>query len=129
VTQEDTIVMNKKRVLWAGAALLLSGAAARAEVLITPPLVAEGDLVLDCYLVNVSRTVRAVTIEVLNRDGEVVETVDTELGPFEEDVARTTSDQLGRVCRFKVEGRKGLFRGSILVREDGIGAISALPAF
>ncbi len=37
--------MSKKRVLLASAALLLSGAAAQAEVLITPPLVAEGECV------------------------------------------------------------------------------------
>jgi hypothetical protein len=121
--------MLTKRVLLAGAGLLLSSAAAQAEVLITPPLVAEGDNVLDCYLVNVSGADREVTIEVLSRDGEVVESIETVLGPFEEDVARTTPDQLGRVCRFVVEGRKAQFRGSILVREDGIGAISALPAF
>jgi hypothetical protein len=111
------------------AALLLPAAAAKAAVLITPPLVAEGEQVLDCYLVNVGRVAREVRIEVLNRDGEVVETVETELGPFEENVARTTSDQVGRVCRFTVTGRKSQYRGSILVREEGIGAISALPAF
>lgn len=121
--------MLRKRLLLACAALLLPGAVTQAAELITPPLVAEGERVLDCYLVSVGRVARQVKIEVLNRDGEVVETVETVLGPFEEDVARTTSDQLGRVCRFTVTGRKTLYRGSILVREDGIGAISALPAF
>jgi hypothetical protein len=121
--------MLGKRLLLACAALLLPGATAQAAELITPPLVAEGDRVLDCYLINVGEVARRVTIEVLNREGEVVETVRTRLDPFEEDVARTTSEQLGRVCRFTVPGNKNQYRGSILVREDGIGAISALPAF
>ena len=46
----------------------------------------------------------------------------------EEDVARTTSEQEGRVCVFTVEGRKREYRGSILVRRGNVGAISALPA-
>ena len=117
-----------KRLLLAGAALLLSGAA-HAATLITPPLVAEGDQLLDCYLINVGRFAREVTIEVLNREGEVVATVETELEPFEEDVARTTSDDGGRVCRFTGRGSKSQYRGSILVRQEGVGAISALPAF
>lgn len=111
-----------------GIVLAWSGAAA-AEVLISPPLVAEGARVLDCYLVNVGKQQRQVKIEVLNREGEVVKTVRTTLGPFEEDVARTESGLLGRVCRFTVPGRKSDYRGSILVRETGVGAISALPAF
>jgi hypothetical protein len=103
-------------------------AAANAAELISPPLVAEGNRVLDCYLVNVGTQKRKVTIEVFNRDGKVVETVKTTLKPFEEDVARTSSDLDGRVCRFTVEGKKSEYRGSILVRESGVGAISALPA-
>jgi hypothetical protein len=120
--------MLRKRLLLACAALLLPGATAQAAELITPPLVAEGGQVLDCYLVNVGDVVRQVTIEVLNREGESVETVETELEPFEEDVARTTSEQEGRVCVFTVEGRKREYRGSILVRRENVGAISALPA-
>jgi hypothetical protein len=121
--------MLRKRLPLAGAALLLAGTAAQAATLITPPLVAEGDQVLDCYLINVGRVAREVTIEVLNREGEVVATVETELEPFEEDVARTTSDDRGRVCRFTGKGSKSQYRGSILVRQEGVGAISALPAF
>ena len=121
--------MPRTGLLFACATLLMPGAAAAADILITPPLVAEGEQVLDCYLVNVSKKIRRVQIEVLSRDGEVVESVVTNLGPFEEDVARSTSDQLGRVCRFTVGGRADQYRGSILVREDGVGAISALPAF
>jgi hypothetical protein len=121
--------MLRKQLLCTGSALLMSGTAAAAAELITPPLVAEGDQVLDCYLINVGRVARAVTIEVLNRDGEVVATVETALEPFEEDVARTTSDEAGRVCRFTGRGSRSQYRGSILVRQEGVGAISALPAF
>jgi hypothetical protein len=121
--------MLRKRLLLACAALLLPAAAVEAAVLITPPLVAEGAQVLDCYLINVGRVTREVTIEVLNRDGEVVATVETELAPFEEDVARTTAEDAGRVCRFTGKGSKSQYHGSILVRQEGVGAISALPAF
>ncbi len=118
------------RLLFASIALLLGGpgTAVSAE-LISPPLVAEGKRVLDCYLVNIGDKKRKVTIEVLNREGEVVHTVKTTLDPFEEDVARTESKLEGRVCRFIVEGKKSEYRGSILVRENGIGAISALAAY
>lgn len=122
--------MNTTRLIPLCAALVLSsGVAAATEVLISPPLVAEGERALDCYLVNVTNQSRRVKIEVLNREGQVVKTVRTTLAPYQEDVARTESSLLGRVCRFTVAGRKTDFRGSILVRELGIGAISALPAF
>jgi hypothetical protein len=118
------------RLLLASVTLLLgwSGTASAAE-LISPPLVAEGKRVLDCYLVNIGDKKRKVTIEVLNREGDVVHTVETTLDPFEEDVARTESKLEGRVCRFIVEGKKSQYRGSILVRESGVGAISALAAY
>ena len=113
-------------------ALLLTGlvlvSSASAATLFSPPLVAEGTHVLDCYLVNVSNQSRQVTIQVFGRDGQVVHTVQTILDPGKEDVARTTSAQLGRYCKFIVDGKKSDFRGSILVRKKGIGAISALPA-
>ena len=70
-----------------------------------------------------------VPVKVFNREGDVVSTVRTRLGPYEEDVARTESSLLGRVCKFTVTGEKSEYRGSILVRENGIGAISALPAY
>jgi hypothetical protein len=111
-----------------GAMVLWSGVAA-AEVLISPPLVAEGDRVLDCYLVNVGQRTRSVKIEVFNRDGDVVKTVRTRLEPYEEDVARTDASLAGRVCKFTVPGTRNEYRASILVRELGVGAISALPAF
>ncbi|HMR34292.1 MAG TPA: hypothetical protein PKA09_25270 [Geminicoccus sp.] len=109
--------------------VLFWSAAADAAVLLSPPLVAEGSRVLDCYLVNVGSVARSVKIEVLNRAGTVVKTVNTTLDPFEEDVARTTSAQQGRVCRFTVPGDKNQYRASILVRQNGVGAISALAAF
>ncbi|MEW6268387.1 MAG: hypothetical protein AB1689_03715 [Thermodesulfobacteriota bacterium] len=119
-----------KTILMAVLALGLLGAnAAEAAVLFSPPLVAEGDNFFDCYLVNVGPgRPRPVTIEVFNREGEVVESVKTTLGPGEEDVARATSDQLPRYCRFQVPGDAKNFRASVLVRQDGVGAISALPA-
>lgn len=121
--------MRKRSLVSCCGAMLLWSGAATADVLISPPLVAEGERVLDCYLVNVGKQTRQVKIEVLNREGHVVKTVRARLGPFEEDVARTESSLLGRVCRFTVPGKKSEYRGSILVRETGIGAISALPAF
>src|SRR4051812_35407860 len=96
---------------------------ATAATLVSPPLVAEGDNVLDCYLINVGMIARHVTIEVLNREGKVVERVRTRLDPFEEDVARTTAEERGRVCRFIVPGRALDYRASILVRDEGVGAI------
>lgn len=118
-----------KSLLAAGAALVLSAGTTHAAVLISPPLVAEGERVLDCYLVNVGSVARQVKIEVLNRKGKVVKTVRTTLGPYEEDVARAESGLLGRICRFTVPGDKSEYRASILVRQNGVGAISALPAF
>lgn len=100
----------------------------RAGTLISPPLVAEGANFFDCYLVNVSDSSRWVVIEVFSREGTVVETVETTLGPGEEDVARAASELLPRYCKFTVQGNKKDFRGSVLVRQNGVGAISALPA-
>ena len=106
---------------------VLSGVSS-AATLFSPPLVAEGSHVLDCYLVNVSDQPRQVTIQVFDREGDIVKTVETVLGPGKEDVARTTSAQRGRYCKFVVDGAKSTVRGSILVRKVGVGAISALPA-
>lgn len=120
--------MPSKKLMIACSAMLVWSSMASAEVLISPPLVAEGVRVLDCYLVNVSPTARAVKIEALNAQGQVVKTVNTTLPPGAEDVARAASGLLGRYCRFTVPSRKSDYRASILVRQDGIGAISALPA-
>lgn len=121
-------MITKRFILMASAGLVWSSIAA-ADVLFSPPLVAEGQNVLDCYLVNVSQGRRYVTIEVLNRAGKVVEKVTTRLGPGEEDVARAASGKLPRFCKFTVQGNARDYRGSVLVRDDGVGAISALPAF
>ena len=108
--------------------VLVATGTGHAVTLFSPPLVPEGDNFLDCYLVNVSEVPRDVTIQVFSRDGVVVETVETTLDPGEEDVARALSSQNPRYCKFVVEGKKSYYRASILVRQDGVGAISALPA-
>jgi hypothetical protein len=107
--------------------VLLAGAA-RAATLFSPPLVPDGDNVLDCYLVNVSERPRAAKIQVFNREGVAVVTVETTLGPGQEDVARAEAGLLPRYCKFEVEGKRKHFRGSVLIRKAGEGAISALPA-
>ncbi len=119
--------MTSKWIAAAALAVGLTGAA-RAATLVSPPLVPDGENVLDCYLVNVGEKPRTVVIHVVARDGSVIETVTTTLGPGEEDVARATADQLPRYCRFDVDGPKSAFRASILIRQEGAGAISALPA-
>lgn len=107
---------------------LLFASSASALTLFSPPLVPEGNNVLDCYLVNVSNQARNVRIQIFNRDGGVIETVDTTLQPGQEDVARADANQLPRYCKFVVAGKRADFRASVLVRQDGVGAISALPA-
>jgi hypothetical protein len=107
---------------------LLFASSASALTLFSPPLVPEGNNVLDCYLVNVSNQARDVRIEIFSREGIAIETVRTTLQPGEEDVARAGADQLPRYCKFVVNGKKTDFRASVLVRQDGVGAISALPA-
>jgi hypothetical protein len=107
---------------------LLIASSASAVTLFSPPLVPDGDNVLDCYLVNVSNQARGVRIQIFNREGDVIETVETTLQPGQEDVARANADQLPRYCKFVVNGKKTDFRASVLVRQDGVGAISALPA-
>ena len=102
--------------------------AVEAATLVSPPLVPEGTNFLDCYLVNVGEKARPVTIQVFSREGVVVKAVETTLDPGEEDVARATSDENPRYCKFIVKGSARDFRASILVRQDGVGAISALPA-
>jgi hypothetical protein len=120
---------NGFRNLVPGAGLLsLCGTAAYAAELFSPPLVPDGDNVLDCYLVNVSDQSRKVTIQVFNRAGVAITTVDTTLAPGQEDAARAESSLQPRYCRFEVDGKRPHFRASVLVRQDGVGAISALPA-
>jgi hypothetical protein len=121
----------KSLALAAGAVIAWTGAAAAADVLFSPPLVPEGQNTLDCYLVIVSDAPCRVKIEVFNRAGDVVEggRIVTVLGPRQEDVARAAADLLPRYCKFTVQGKGRDFRASVLVRDDAVGAISALPAF
>jgi hypothetical protein len=119
---------RRKLVISAAAAVLWSGAAA-ADVLFTPPLVAEGNRLLDCYLANVGQVNRNVKIVVLDAKGKaVVAPVEVTLAPGEEKVARAKADLLGRYCKFVVPAPKSDFRASVLVFQPGVGAISALAA-
>jgi hypothetical protein len=108
--------------------LVLVAGSTHAATLFTPALVPLGDNQLDCYLVNVSDQVREATIEVRNRDGEVLKSVDVTLSPGAEDVATVEASEAPRYCKFVVDGGKNHFRASILVRKDGEGSISALSA-
>jgi hypothetical protein len=127
--QKRSIVMHRTVVTLIALALAVAtSAAVEAATLVSPPLVPEGTNFLDCYLVNVGEKPRAVTIQVFSREGTVVKTVETTLDPGEEDVARATSEENPRYCKFIVKGSARDFRASILVRQDGVGAISALPA-
>ena len=96
--------------------------------LFTPPLVPEGQNVLDCYLVNVSDQARDATIQVLNGDGTGLQSVGVTLNPGAESVATVSASQSPRYCKFDIEGSRMDFRGSILVRQPGFGSFSALPA-
>jgi hypothetical protein len=122
--------MTRKRIFTVALllGLVLVAGAAYAAMLFTPPLVPLGTNQLDCYLVNVSDRVREATIQVLNRDGEVLKSVDVALDPGAEEVATVEANELPRYCRFIVDGGKNHFRASILVRKDGDGSISALSA-
>lgn len=108
--------------------LLLSTSAANSAILFTPPLIPLGNNILECHLVNVSNKSRAAGIQVFNQAGQVVESTETTLGPGEADVVRAVSYAQPRYCRFDVKGKSSDFRASILLRQEGVGAISALPA-
>jgi hypothetical protein len=111
--------------------LVLMAGAADAVTLFTPPLAPDNgneDQQLDCYLVNVSDKVREATIEVRNRDGEVLKSVPVTLNPGAEEVASVEASEEPRYCKFDVQGGRTSFRASVLVRQEGVGTISALPA-
>jgi hypothetical protein len=111
--------------------VLMAGAAYRSMLfttLFTPRLVPEGDNQLDGYLVNVSDQLRAATIEALNRAGTVKASVSVTLSPGEEKVATVPASDEPRYCKFVVEGARVNFPASVLVRQEGVGSISALPA-
>lgn len=55
-------------------------------MLFTPPLVPEGQNLLDCYLVDISQRRREATIEVRNRDGGSVASLTVVLDPGAERV-------------------------------------------
>ena len=119
---------TSKLVISAAAAVLWSGAA-MADTLFSPPLVAEGNRLLDCYLANVGPVNRNVQIVVLNAKGKaVVGPVAVTLAPGEEKVARADANKLGRYCKFIVPAPKSDFRASVLVFQEGVGATSALAA-
>jgi hypothetical protein len=79
-------------------------------------------------IINVSDQVRSATIEVLNRSGEVLNSVPVTLNPGEEQVAMVQASEEPRYCKFVVEGSRFHFRGTVLVRQEGVGSINALPA-
>jgi hypothetical protein len=119
---------RKKFACVLGAVMLWSGMAA-AENLFSPPLVAESNRLLDCYLANVGPVKRNVAITVLDAKGKaVVGPLALTLAPGEEKVARAEAKLLGRYCRFPVPSQKSDYRASVLVFEPGAGAISALAA-
>jgi hypothetical protein len=119
--------MRLKKITASAAAVVLWSGAAAADVLFTPPLVAEGDRLLDCYLANVGQVQRKVKIVVLDAKGKpVVPPLEVTLAPGEEKVARAEAKRLGRYCKFVVPAPKSDFRASVLVFEPGVGAISAL---
>jgi hypothetical protein len=120
--------MIRKQTFTAALLLGLVVGVSHATTLVTPPLVPDGENQLDCYLVNVSNKLRQATIQVLNRDGEVLKAVDVALHPGAEEVATVEAHELPRYCKFIVEGAKNHFRASILVRKEGDGSISALAA-
>ena len=117
-----------RNVFFSALLFSMAGTPTFAAELFSPPLVPDGSNVLDCYLVNVSDETRQATIQVFNRTGVAVATVETTLGPGQEDVARADASLQPRYCRFDVDGKSSHFRASILVRQDGVGSISALAA-
>jgi hypothetical protein len=96
--------------------------------LVTPPLVAEGQNVLECHLVNVSDEARSTAIEVRAQDGTVLATDGRTLDPGDTAVATVPASASPRYCQFLIEGVRVHFRGAIVVRMPGLGALSALPA-
>ena len=112
---------------------VLVAGAVESATLFTPPLVPDGNNVLDCYLTNISTKTRQVTIRVFNRLGEdVVDPVSAKLNPGEERVATAAASddpsEAPRYCKFEVEGSRTDYRGSALVRKEGEGSISAIAA-
>jgi hypothetical protein len=99
-----------------------------ATTLVTPPLAAEGQNVLECHLVNVSDQARTTAIEVRAQDGTVLATDGGTLNPGNATVVTVSASTFPRYCQFLIEGVRVHFRGSIVVRMPGLGSLSALPA-
>lgn len=99
-----------------------------ATTLVTPPLAAEGQNVLECHLVNVSNEARTTAIEVRGQDGTVLATDGGTLNPGDATVVTVPASASPRYCQFLVEGVRAHFRGAIVVRMPGLGSLSALPA-
>jgi hypothetical protein len=96
--------------------------------LATPPLVPDGNAQLDCYIINVGKKPRFVTIDALTRTGVVVASWSGVINPETEEVAVAKATDQPRSCRFVVEGPAKDFRASGLVVAPGVGSISALAA-
>ena len=96
-------------------------------MLVTPPLVAEGDNVLDCYLANVGKVARKVRIEAVTKEGKTVQAGTPTLRPGQEEVVRTPAGLLARYCRFTVPGAGRDYRGSVLVHDLGVGSSAPSP--
>jgi hypothetical protein len=94
----------------------------------TPPLVPDGNSQLDCYIINVGKKDRYVSIDALDRAGNVVASWDGVIEPGTEEVAIAKASAGPRSCRFVVDGQGKDFRASGLVVVPGIGSISALAA-
>jgi hypothetical protein len=108
--KENTMTMQRILTFPLLLGLVLMAGAAYAVTLFTPPLVPNGNNQLDCYLVNVSDRVREATIEVRNRDGEVLKSVAVTLDPGTEEVASVEADEQPRYCKIasstcRVRGR------------------------
>jgi hypothetical protein len=105
-----------------------TAAPANTTTLSTPPLVPLGSSQLDCYIINVSDRARWVSIEALNKQGEVVARWSELLAPEHEAVAISPAADGPRSCRFVVEGLGKHFRASGLVVVPNVGSVSALAA-
>lgn len=122
--------MRMQPTLIAALALALSwgiGTAAAATFL-SAPLLPEGESQLDCYLINISPKIREATIEVLDQDGDVLQSLQVRLAPEAEKVVAAKADKGPRYCRFAVEGNRSHFHASVLVRQQDIASRSPLSA-
>jgi hypothetical protein len=98
------------------------------KIMGTPPAARyyPNDQQLDCTLLNVNKTPRPVTIEVIDYDGNVEATN----GPLTLDpsTAATASDNtgLGAWCRFTVDGSTKKYRAAAVYSVSGVYTASVL---